>query len=461
MTQEAKKPWSGRFQLKTDEKVEAFTASIHFDCRLYRQDIAGSIAHAKMLCRQGILSAKEMGDIVRGLKGILKDIDNGSFSLKPEDEDIHMAIEKALIARIGEAGEKLHTGRSRNDQVSLDMRLYLRDEIKAVLQLLSNLQMKLISMAKAERQTIMPGYTHLQKAQPVLLAQYLLAFEAMFARDEARMRDCLKRVNVMPLGVAALAGTGLPLDRHYTAKLLHFPEITTNSMDTVSDRDFIAEFTFVASLIMMHMSRFCEDMIIWSSDAFQYIEISDAYTTGSSIMPQKKNPDVAELIRGKTGRVYGHLMAILTILKGLPMTYNRDLQEDKEGLFDTVDTLKACLDILSEMIGHISFNRSRMMLEAAGGFSTATDVAEYLVMKGVPFREAHSIVGKLVAYCLEKKMTFYELSLREFKSFHKEFEKGVFSVIQPVHSVSRKRTAGGTSEEKIDEQIASIEVCRR
>jgi len=457
MTKEKKKPWGGRFREATDSGVEAFTASIQFDHRLYRQDIAGSLAHAKMLCRQGILSPEEEKAIAGGLKSILRDILEGRFPFRPEDEDIHMAIEKALIERVGTPGEKLHTGRSRNDQVTLDMRLYLRDEIREILQLMQNLQGHLVSLAKQERATLMPGYTHMQKAQPVLLAQYLLAFEAMFGRDEARMRDCLKRVNVMPLGVAALAGTGLPLDRHYTAKLLKFPTITTNSMDTVADRDFVAEFIFAASLIMMHMSRLCEDLIIWSSSEFNYIEIADAYTTGSSIMPQKKNPDVAELIRGKTGRVYGHLISILTILKGLPMTYNRDMQEDKEALFDSVDTLKACLGVLSPMICHISFNRVRMEQEAAGGFSTATDVAEYLVIKGVPFREAHGIVGKLVAYCLEKEKTLFDLSLREFRQHYKGFDQDVFTVLKPSQSVSRKMTAGGTAEGSVDEQIKAIE----
>lgn len=460
MTKE-KKPWGGRFSEATDSQVEAFTASIHFDRRLFRHDIAGSVAHAKMLCRQGILSSKEAKSIIAGLQGILLDMEEGHFSFRPEDEDIHMAVEKALIERIGAPGEKLHTGRSRNDQVSLDMRLYLRDEIQALIQYLDDLKLNLLELARQERKTPMPGYTHMQKAQPVLLAQYLLAFEAMFGRDEARLRDCLKRVNVMPLGAAALAGTGLPLDRHYTAKLLKFPSITTNSMDTVSDRDFVAEFIFAASLVMMHMSRLCEDLVIWSTNEFNYIEISDAYTTGSSIMPQKKNPDVAELIRGRTGRVYGNLMSILTVLKGLPMTYNRDLQEDKESLFDTVDTVKACLSILAPMIRHISFNRSRMAEEAGGGFSTATDVAEYLVMKGVPFREAHGIVGKLVGYCLEQEKTLFALGLREFRQFYRGFDQDVFAVLKPAHSISRKKTAGGTAEESVAAQIRAIEERRR
>jgi argininosuccinate lyase len=387
------KPWGGRFNEPTDRQVEAFTSSLHYDRRLARFDIEGSIAHARMLAKQGIITTGESQAIVGGLRRILRDIEGGNFSFHPDDEDIHMAIEKALTGLIGEAGGKLHTGRSRNDQIALDIRLYLRDEIGRVMRLVAELKSGFLDLAKKEYGVILPGYTHMQKAQPVLLSHYLLAFWEMLDRDGARLRDCLKRVNVMPLGSAALAGTSLPIDRRYVARLLHVPTITENSMDSVADRDFVAEFVFVASLVMMHLSRFCEDLVLWSSDEFGYVEIADAFTTGSSIMPQKKNPDVAELIRGKTGRVYGHLVALLTILKGLPMTYNRDLQEDKEPLFDTVDTLEACLRVLTAMIGHLSFNRAKMEAGAAGGFSTATDVAEYLVMKKVPFREAHGIVG--------------------------------------------------------------------
>ncbi|HYA14208.1 MAG TPA: argininosuccinate lyase, partial [Syntrophales bacterium] len=355
MSAKQKKPWGGRFSKPTDKMVETFTSSIHFDKRLYRYDIEGSIAHARMLARQKIISLEDERIIITGLKGILADIDKGKFTFKPEDEDIHMAIEKVLIKRVGAAGEKLHTARSRNDQVSLDVRLYLREEIEQIIEMLSRLKESFVRLAEKENYTIMPGYTHLQKAQPVLLAHYLLAYWDMLDRDEQRLRECYKRVNIMPLGSAALAGTGLPIDRKYVARLLQFPEISKNSMDTVSDRDFIAEFIFAASVLMMHMSRFCEDIIIWSTDEFQFVEISDDFTTGSSIMPQKKNPDVAELIRGKTGRVYGNLVSLLTTMKGLPMTYNRDLQEDKEPLFDTVDTLKGCIHILGEMAGHLSF----------------------------------------------------------------------------------------------------------
>ena len=380
-----KKPWSGRFQKPTAKNVEKFTSSIHYDQRLYPYDIEGSIAHATMLAEQNIISKDEAAKIVSALKNILKDIEKGKINFSPADEDIHMAIEKELINRIGETGGKLHSARSRNDQIVLDVRLFLRTEIKIILALVNDLQVQLIKLAKSEIKTIMPGYTHMQKAQPVLLSHYFLAFGEMFARDVQRLNECKNRLNVLPLGAAALAGTSLPIDRQRTAKILNFPAVSKNSMDTVADRDFIAEFIFAASLVMMHLSRFCEDLILWSSDEFGFVEISDAYTTGSSIMPQKKNPDVAELIRGKTARVYGDLFAIMTLLKGLPMAYNRDLQEDKEPLFDAVDTVKDCLAIFTEMIKHTKFNAAKMYVAAKGGFSTATDIAEYLVEKGCAF----------------------------------------------------------------------------
>jgi len=376
MMKKGEKPWGGRFSEPTDRLVEAFTTSLHYDRRLYRCDIEGSIAHARMLAKQGIITKREATAIRAGLLAIRSAIEAGDFVFRPDDEDIHMAVEKALTARIGEAGGKLHTGRSRNDQIALDIRLYLRAEIGDILTLLRNLKAGFVERAKAEMGAILPGYTHMQKAQPVLLSHYLLAFREMLDRDEARLRDCLKRVNVMPLGAAALAGTGLPIDRRYVARILGFPQVTANSMDAVSDRDFVAEFIFAASLVMMHLSRFCEDLILWSTDEFGYVEIADAFTTGSSIMPQKKNPDVAELIRGKTGRVYGDLIALLTILKGLPMTYNRDLQEDKEPLFDSVDTLQSSLRVLTAMIGRLTFNRQQMEKGAGGGLSKATDLAE-------------------------------------------------------------------------------------
>ena len=451
-----KKPWGGRFSQPTAKMVEAFTASIHFDKRLYRYDIEGSIAHARMLSKQRIISKKDERVIVKGLVAILAEIEEGRFVFKPEDEDIHMAVENALIAMTGEAGGKLHAGRSRNDQVSLDVRMYLREEIRQIVEAVSLLKASLVELAGKEERTILPGYTHLQKAQPVLLAHYLLAYWEMLDRDEERLWECHKRVNIMPLGSAALAGTGLPVDRAYVATLLKFPEISHNSMDAVSDRDFVAEFIFVASLLMMHMSRFCEDLVIWSTDEFQFVEISDAFTTGSSIMPQKKNPDVAELIRGKTGRVYGDLMAVLTMMKGLPMTYNRDLQEDKEALFDAVDTVKECVHILSEMAGHLKFNREKMLKAASGGFSTATDVAEYLVMKGVPFREAHKVVGRLVAYCIEKKMDMPVLTLAEFRRFHRGFEEDIYAFLKVEHAVHSKKSHGGTAKKNVSLRIKDI-----
>jgi argininosuccinate lyase len=452
-----KKPWGGRFQKPTDKAVETFTASIHFDRRLYRHDIEGSIAHACMLAAQKLISRKEEKAIIAGLKGILADIAQERLAFAPGDEDIHMAVEKELIRRIGDAGGKLHTARSRNDQVSLDMRLYLRDETDQIVILLQAFKSALVRLAKKEIRTIMPGYTHLQKAQPVLLSHWLLAYWEMIDRDEARLADCRKRINVLPLGAAALAGTNLSINRRMVADLLNFPAVSENSMDTVSDRDFAAEFIFAGALIMMHLSRFCEDLILWSGDEFGFVAISDAFTTGSSIMPQKKNPDVAELVRGKTGRVYGHLIALLTLLKGLPMTYNRDLQEDKEPLFDTVDTLKGCLRTLTAMSGHLTFHRDRMREEAAKGYSTATDLAEYLVARGVPFRESHGIVGRLVAYGLKETKTFAQMTLKEFKRFSPVFEANVSGCLTAEKSVHAKMSHGGTAEKMVLKRIEEIE----
>ena len=457
MADRRKKIWGGRFREQTDRLVEEFTSSLHFDRRLYKYDIGGSIAHARMLSKRKIIKKTEETAIIAGLKEIEAEIANGKFVFSPDDEDIHMAIEKALTARIGKAGSRLHTARSRNDQISLDMRLYVRAETGETIELLRKLKAALLKRAKKELGFIMPGYTHLQKAQPVLLSHYLLSFWEMFDRDESRLGDSYKRVNVMPLGAAALAGTGLPIDRNYVAGLLKFPCVTQNSMDTVSDRDFVAEFIFVLSLVMMHLSRFCEDLIIWSTDEFGYVEIADSFTTGSSIMPQKKNPDVAELIRGKTGRVYGDLMAVLTLLKGLPMTYNRDLQEDKEALFDAVDTLKSSLVVFTAMVGKISFRTERMESGAEGGFSTATDIAEYLVRKGAPFREAHRIVGKVVAFCAKRGKSLTELTLKEFTRFYSGFDQDVFQVLTARQSVQARRGIGGTAEEAVRQRIKEIE----
>jgi argininosuccinate lyase len=450
------KPWGGRFGEQTDKQVEMFTASIQFDKRLYRHDIEGSIAHATMLARQGIITASERKIINAALTKIKMDLDQGRFTFQTGDEDIHMAIEKALIDRIGETGGKLHTGRSRNDQVALDIRLYLRDENSYILGMLGELKQAFLKLAEQEIQTIMPGYTHLQRAQPVLLAHYLLAYWEMLNRDEARLLDSQKRINVMPLGSAALAGTGLPIDREYTATLLHFPAISQNSMDAVSDRDFIIEFISAAAIMMMHLSRFAEDLILWTTNEFNYVEIDDAYTTGSSIMPQKKNPDVAELMRGKTARVYGHLMTLLTLMKGLPMTYNRDLQEDKEPLFDTLDTLKACLGMLIAMLPHLTFNRKKMYADASGGYSTATDVAEYLVKKGVPFRSAHSAVGKLVAYCIKTEKELLSLTIEEYRRYRPEFQEDIYEYLTVENSVNVRNSTGGSSLPVVRKRIKSL-----
>jgi argininosuccinate lyase len=452
-----KKPWSGRFREATDKNVEAFTSSIHFDKRLYRYDIEGSIAHAKMLSKQGIIKKVEEKHIIAGLKEILVELQHARFVFEVGDEDIHMAIEKALVAKIGEAGEKLHTARSRNDQIALDIRLYIRDEIGQVVHLVKKLKGVIITLAKKESKTIMPGYTHLQKAQPVLLAHHLLAYWEMLDRDEQRLMDCLKRVNVMPLGSAALAGTTIPIDREFVAKQLKFPKISQNSMDAVSDRDFVIECIFVLSVIMMHMSRFSEDIILWASDEFRFVEIADAFTTGSSIMPQKKNPDVAELIRGKTGRVYGDLIALLTIMKGLPMTYNRDIQEDKEPLFDAVDTTKNSLQILSEMVRHLRFNRTTMRTHSSKGFSMATDMAEYLVMKGLPFREAHRIVGTVVSCCIEKDKDLSDLTLKELRSYYRGFEKDIFLRLSVEHGINARDHIGGTAQKTVLKRIHNME----
>lgn len=396
-----KKPWAGRFTEPTASSVEDFTESLSFDRRLARYDILGSIAHAEMLMHQGIISKKDGKKIISGLKDILKDIESGRFNFKKELEDIHMNIEHSLTERIGEAGARLHTGRSRNDQVATDLRLYLRDEVENILKLLDNLIRVFIKLAERYQDYIMPGYTHLQRAQPVLLSHHLLSYAWMLLRDAERFRENLSRINVMPLGACALAGTSLLTNRDYIVKRLGFKEISLNSMDAVSDRDFALEFLFNSSLLMMHLSRLSEELILWSTSEFNFIELPDAYTTGSSIMPQKKNPDVLELIRGKTGRVYGNLLTLLTVMKGLPLTYNRDMQEDKEPVFDSADTIKASLSILLEMLPLVKFNKD-VMYRTAGGFSLATDIAEYLVKKGISFRKAHEITGRIVRYCIEK-----------------------------------------------------------
>lgn len=450
------KSWAGRFKEKTTKTVETFTSSVAFDSRLWEYDIEGSVAHAKMLGKQKIISAKEARSILRGLNRLKQKIQKGQFRFSDEMEDVHMNIESALTHAIGSAGGKLHTARSRNDQVALDLRLYLRDEIAEVRRLIKDFQSVLVKLAEKHIDIIIPGYTHLQRAQPVLLSHHLMAYFEMFARDADRFEDCLKRVNVLPLGSCALAGTTLPIDRKYVARLLKFPAISNNSIDAVSDRDFVVEFISAASLLMTHISRLSEELVLWNSEEFGFIELPDAYSTGSSIMPQKKNPDVLELTRGKTGRVVGHLLSVFVVLKGLPLAYNRDLQEDKEPLFDTVDTVRACLSVLTEMMPKISFNKAAMRTAAEGGFSTATDLAEYLVRKGVPFRKAHRITGGITGYCLDRNKTLADLDLKEFKRFSKLINKDVFNCISTDVSVNRKNTYGGTSKKKVLQQIKKI-----
>ncbi len=454
----SKKAWGGRFSDSTAASVEEFTASHQFDRTLYRHDILGSRAHARMLAQQGLISSDECERIINGLDQIEEAIDNGDFEFKNELEDIHMHIEKALAEKIGPAGAKLHTARSRNDQVALDLRLYLREETGLIIELLTNLQRAFVKLARRYLGTIMPGYTHLQRAQPLLLSHHLLAYFEMFGRDRARMSDCLKRINVMPLGAAALAGTGLPIDRESVAAELGFPAVTANSMDTVGDRDFAVEFTAVAALTQIHLSRLSEELVLWSSEEFSYVTLADSHCTGSSIMPQKKNPDIPELIRGKSGRVVGNLMSLLTILKGLPMTYNRDLQEDKEPVFDTVNTLSSCLAITAEMLENLEFNTARLAeATSTGGFMTATDLADYLVTKAMPFRQAHSVVGKVVAYCLDQGKDLPDLGIEELKKFAVEIDEDVFPLLTVEGSVASRRSTGGTSPDRVGEALVRAE----
>jgi argininosuccinate lyase len=447
------KLWGGRFSQPTDKFVEEFTASINFDQRMYRYDIEGSIAHAKMLAKQEIISATDAEAIIGGLQTILTDIEAGNFAFSVALEDIHMNIEAALIGRIGPVGGKLHTARSRNDQVALDIRLYLRDEIKEILGYLDGLQEALLNQAETNLTVIMPGYTHLQTAQPVLFGHHMLAYYEMFKRDAGRMHDVLKRLNYLPLGAGALAGTTFPIDREYVAEQLGFDGVTRNSLDSVSDRDFGLEFCAASSIMMMHLSRLSEELVIWSSADFNFIELTDAFCTGSSIMPQKKNPDVPELVRGKTGRVYGNLISLLTLMKALPLAYNKDMQEDKEPLFDTIDTVKGSLKIFADMIAEMQVNAQSMRLAAARGFSTATDVADYCVRKGLPFRQAHEVVGKTVRYCIENNKDIPELSLEEFRSFSELIEADIYDFVTLDASVNSRRATGGTAREAVEREI--------
>jgi argininosuccinate lyase len=453
-----KKLWGGRFSAGTADSVEAFTASIDVDARLYRHDIAGSIAHAKMLARQRIISQRDARKIVRALKAIEREIASGRFVFSPADEDIHMNIERRLTEKIGAAGGKLHTARSRNDQVALDMRLFLREEIALMLESLKALQRELALVAKSNLDVIMPGYTHLQRAQPVLFSHHLLAYFEMFERDRERFFNCLGRVNVLPLGAGALAGTSFPIDRAYVARLLHFPRLCKNSIDAVSDRDFILEFVSAAAILFVHLSRLAEELILWSSEEFGFIELPDRYCTGSSMMPQKKNPDVPELIRGKSGRVFGHLHALLTIMKGLPLAYNRDLQEDKVPLFDTVDTAKASLDIARQLVHGMRLRKDRMATAVRDGFMNATDLADYLVLRGVSFRSAHALSGKIVRYCIAHGRRIEELSLAELKEFSPRIEKDVYKYLSAEAVVQRRRSHGGTARRNVLRRLKELRV---
>ncbi len=451
-----KKLWGGRFREKTSKLVESFTESISFDKRLWKYDIEGSIAHAKMLAKQGIISLEEVKKIIKGLEEIADEIETGKFLFKEELEDIHMNIEYALTKKIGPAGEKLHTARSRNDQIALDLRLFIRAEIKEIIGLIKRFQKTLLNISIKHLNALMPGYTHLQRAQPVLLSHHLLAYVEMLQRDVERLKDSLKRVNQLPLGSCALAGTSLPIDRAYVAKLLDFDGVSQNSIDAVSDRDFVIEFLSNSSVLMLHLSRLAEEIILWSTEEFKFLELPDAFTTGSSVMPQKKNPDVAELIRGKSGRVFGNLFSMLTLMKALPLSYNRDFQEDKIFLFDTVDTSKACLLIFNEMLQDIKFNVNRMYETAEAAYSTATDVAEYLVKKGLPFRRAHEITGKLVLYCSEKNKKFSDLTLEELNKFSNLFSDDIYNYLNAEGSVKNKKSLGSTSLKEVTKQIIRL-----
>ncbi|WP_111493808.1 argininosuccinate lyase [Marinobacter bohaiensis] len=450
----SEKPWGGRFSEPTDAFVERFTASVAFDQRLYHHDITGSIAHATMLAKVGVLTDDERDQIIDGLKAVKAEIEAGEFQWSVSLEDVHMNVEKALTDRIGITGKKLHTGRSRNDQVATDIRLYLRDEIDVIHEELVRLRQGLLDLAEREADTIMPGFTHLQTAQPVTFGHHLLAWYEMLARDTERLLDCRKRVNIMPLGAAALAGTTYPIDRAYTAELLGFERPTENSLDSVSDRDFAIEFGSFAALLMTHLSRFSEELVLWTSAQFDFIDLPDRFCTGSSIMPQKKNPDVPELVRGKTGRVNGHLISLLTLMKGQPLAYNKDNQEDKEPLFDTVDTVKGCLKAYADMVPAIEAKADNMRVAAKRGFSTATDLADYLVKKGVAFRDAHEIVGKAVAFGIAEERDLSDMTLEELAQFSDVIGQDVFDVLTLEGSVQARDHLGGTAPKQVRAAVA-------
>lgn len=447
------KVWGGRFREESDALANRFNASIGFDLRLYVQDIEGSMAHCRMLAKQKIISEEEALKILEGLEEIKNELDRDKSVFGDDHEDIHSLVERALVDKIGEAGEKLHTGRSRNDQVALDVRMYVRAAISRVIDLIKEMQLALIKQAEDNFDLIMPGYTHLQRAQPVLLPHHLLAYNEMLKRDRERFVETLKRVNILPLGSAALAGSTFDLDREMVAGDLGFENITENSMDAVSDRDFVLEFLFDASVLMMHLSRLSEELVIWSSLEFGFVVISEAFSTGSSIMPQKKNPDIPELIRGKTGRVYGHLMALLTTMKGLPLAYNKDMQEDKEALFDTIDTVEICLDVMSRLLGGLSFSRAGLKAAAEKGFLVATDLADYLVGKGVAFREAHRVVGKIVVFALEREKELGDLSLDEMQRFSRQIDEDVYGWLDPASCIKRRNVPGGTGPDMVRKSL--------
>ena len=447
--------WGGRFTKETDQLVYNFNASITFDKRFYKQDIRGSLAHVAMLAKQGILTEEEKEQITDGLNGILKDVESGKLEISDKYEDIHSFVEATLIDRIGDPGKKLHTGRSRNDQVALDMKLFTRDEIQEIDAQVKELLEVILHVMEENVETYMPGFTHLQKAQPITLAHHMGAYFEMFRRDHERLKDISKRMNTCPLGSGALAGTTYPLDREYTAELLGFDGPTLNSMDGVSDRDYLLELLSALSIMMMHLSRFCEEVIIWNSNEYQFVEIDDAYSTGSSIMPQKKNPDIAELVRGKTGRVYGALTSILTTMKGIPLAYNKDMQEDKELTFDAIDTVKGCIALFTGMVSTMEFRKDVMEASAKNGFTNATDAADYLVNHGVPFRDAHGIVGRLVLTCIDKGISLDELSLEEYKEISPVFEQDIYEAISMKTCVEKRETYGAPGP-KVMEQIIAL-----
>ncbi len=451
------KMWQGRFKKEEDERVNDFNSSIAFDSRMYKHDITGSIAHAKMLGKTGIIEQSESDKIVEGLKGILADIESGVLQFDMKAEDIHMFVEQVLTERIGDAGKRLHTSRSRNDQVALDIRMYLLDEIKEIKEKIKFLTNVIIEKAKQNTDTVMSGYTHLQRAQPVTMAHQLLAYAQMLKRDILRLDDCYERTNIMPLGSCALAGTTYNIDREFVCRELGFSDVTDNSIDGVSDRDFVLELSFDLSVIMMHLSRFSEEIILWCSSEFGYMELDDAFATGSSIMPQKKNPDIAELVRGKTGRVYGSLTTLLTVMKGIPLAYNKDMQEDKEAIFDAIDNTKLCIEIFANMLDTATFRKEKMRNAAGFGFINATDAADYLVKKGIPFRQAYKIVGELVAVCIEKNCSFETLPLEEYKKVSDVFENDVYNAVDLDVCVNGRKVIGGPAKSAVELQIAKLE----